>query len=194
MIKTKGNTPGAWRKLIAAFVVMSLLLVLIPISTSNASAVEDSSEVAEGNVVTFTTPVTVNSDGSIEVNPNVNSDGSNEISPTAIIDNSAMDLKVFGERGAIVGNWTYTSKVGPVTFVDVTMTLQFRKHWLHGWESVDARVFRYTGGAALFEENQATFAEKAKESGQYRIVMNGTITCRNGGSVIKDRASAPRTF
>lgn len=189
MIKTEGITKGAWRKLLAVFVVMSLLLTLNPINVSNASAVEGSSvveegasEVTEGSIVTFTTPVTVNSDESIE------------ISPQAIIDNSAMDLEVFGTRGAIVGNWTYTSKVGPVTFVDVTMTLQFRQHWLHGWEDVDYREFEYGGGGALFEENQATFTSTATRSGQYRIVMNGTITCRNGGSIIKDRASSPRTF
>jgi hypothetical protein len=176
------------KKTLAAFLIIGLLLVLAPFNEVGAAAVEPSIQnQQDDSIVTFTN--TENTE-SLSLAPEATNTDTPQatVAPRAIIDNSSMDITISGSYGVLFGNYTYTSKVGIIQFVNLTMTLQYRENFLHAWEDKKTVPFVYAGGLGLIAQNQASFV--AGETGTYRIVMNGNISTSGGGSIITNRASS----
>ena len=163
------------KKFAIMFFVISILLCC---STLNSTKAAPLNEFLDNSVVTI-----ANGDSSFVTTNIVNPQ-------SAIIDNSSMKITISSSPlGPITGGWKYTSKVGPVTSVALTMTLEYRKNFLHSWEEVGSVDFIYAGGQGLIEENEHTFFEETSKVGSYRVKFNGTITGTQGYSVVKDRVS-----
>lgn len=166
------------KKLLALFVVLGLLLTLSPFGNSKASAAEPSTLPPSEGIVS----APISEEGStLTITPQ-----------STVIDNKSIEVDITGKLGMITGSFKYKSKVGPVTFVSLTMTLQYRENFLDSWEGVSTKSFVYAGGQGLIEENEANFP--AYNTGTYRIVMNGTVTGTEGFSMVSNRASASKKF
>lgn len=162
------------RKLFVCFLAISILFCLGGFNSTKAETL---------NGIPVNSVTTIQNSGSLtneyEVNPQ-----------SGVIDNSVLKMGITASpTGPITGSWKYTSKVGNVTFVNLTMTLEYRKNFLHSWEEVGSVDFFYVGGLGLIEENEHTFYEETSAVGSYRLRFNGRITATNGYSEVLDRIS-----
>jgi len=162
------------KKLFVGFLAISILICLGSINSVKAANLNGTPE----NSV-----ITIRDIGSYT--------NANEISPqNVVIDNSVLKMDISASSlGPITGSWKYTSKIGNVTFVNLTMSLEYRKNFLDSWEEVGSVDFFYVGGLGLIEENEHTFREETTAVGSYRLKFNGTITGTDGLSKIINRVS-----
>ncbi len=101
-------------------------------------------------------------------------------SPPMIQSNAESSSSSFTANGYRSGNellfdWRYNRSGATITFVEVTATIQYKKHsYDANWTNVKKITSAYRGGQGSSEENQVEY--RPTQAGVYRVSLSGKFT------------------